>query len=388
MTKKRFPVAPGLVAALADRARELWRAAVPRVAARFAGAAPTTPAAAASTQARLLASVQRATDEKTARIAMSLKITGVGSPPDDTATITGGGVIDLVRQQLTMSFRGQSNGDDVSLEVRVVGHTSYVKSGETWTSTPINATDAGTPDPNSYLDYLQGISGDVRVAGHETLRGDDTTRYAATVDLDRALARARNAAQRVRARHAVDLFGDVKMPATRLGRRPWSSAQAADLARSHFRLEASRHRCPGEHPPDDRAQRRALRLRCPRRRAAPTGAASAGTVAQYQATQSDLRNTLTAEKTFYTDSQTYTADAATLKEIEPALDWGGKLTVVVGNSSVGTSDTVCLSERSASGTVFSLGDVSAGPRAGTYYGKVACPPLINENVVISLGSSW
>ena len=55
--------------------------------------------------------------------------------------------------------------------------------------------------------------------------------------------------------------------------------------------------------------------------------------AQDRAAQSDLRNGLTAEKTFYTDTQSYSTDTTTagLKGIEPSLDWGGKLTVAVGN---------------------------------------------------------
>src|SRR6516225_6771234 len=51
--------------------------------------------------------------------------------------------------------------------------------------------------------------------------------------------------------------------------------------------------------------------------------------AQDRAAQSDLRNGLTAEKTNYTDAQTYSAVVATMKGIEPSLNWGGKLTVVV-----------------------------------------------------------
>src|SRR5205814_6346957 len=48
--------------------------------------------------------------------------------------------------------------------------------------------------------------------------------------------------------------------------------------------------------------------------------------------QSDLRNGLTAEKTVYTDNQAYDATVATMKGIESSLDWGGKLTVVVGDA--------------------------------------------------------
>ena len=54
--------------------------------------------------------------------------------------------------------------------------------------------------------------------------------------------------------------------------------------------------------------------------------------AQDRAAQSDLRNGLTAEKTMYTDGQTYSNDTTTagLKGVESSLNWGGKLTVAVG----------------------------------------------------------
>src|SRR5438876_9295883 len=83
--------------------------------------------------------------------------------------------------------------------------------------------------------------------------------------------------------------------------------------------------------------------------------------------QSDLRNGLTAEKTTYTDTQTYDAVAANMKAIESSLDWGGKLTDSDGKTVNANDDksSVCLLETSKTGTVFSIGDVSAGPNAGT-----------------------
>src|SRR5215218_8861181 len=54
--------------------------------------------------------------------------------------------------------------------------------------------------------------------------------------------------------------------------------------------------------------------------------------AQDRAAQSNLRNALTAEKTFYTDNQSYSNDTTTagLKGIEPSLDWTA-LAPVLGN---------------------------------------------------------
>jgi type IV pilus assembly protein PilA len=95
--------------------------------------------------------------------------------------------------------------------------------------------------------------------------------------------------------------------------------------------------------------------------------------AQDRAAQSDIRNGLTAEKTYYTDNQLYVntaaANVATLKGIESSLDWGGKLKATQSADQSG----VCLQEASKSGTTFSIVDISAGAAAGTYYGKAACP---------------
>src|SRR5687768_8415807 len=43
--------------------------------------------------------------------------------------------------------------------------------------------------------------------------------------------------------------------------------------------------------------------------------------AQDRAAQSNLRNALTAEKTYYTDNQAYTAGTTALAEIEPSLEF-------------------------------------------------------------------
>ena len=93
--------------------------------------------------------------------------------------------------------------------------------------------------------------------------------------------------------------------------------------------------------------------------------------AQDRAAQSDLRNGLTAEKTFYTDGEAYSSVGASMKAIEPSLSWGTKLTFETGAAAVGVTSTtdavVCLEQASKSGTVFALADVAIGTNAGTYY---------------------
>ena len=107
--------------------------------------------------------------------------------------------------------------------------------------------------------------------------------------------------------------------------------------------------------------------------------------AQDRAAQSDLRNGLTAEKTVYTDNQTYSNDVTAtglMVSTESSLNWGGvksatrPLNVLVVTNNV-TNDTVCLSEQSASGSWFAIGDIataSATQPAGTFFKKNGTDP--------------
>src|SRR3954449_9677151 len=96
--------------------------------------------------------------------------------------------------------------------------------------------------------------------------------------------------------------------------------------------------------------------------------------AQDRAVQSNLRNALTAEKTYYTDNQTYgDGTAMTSSNIETSLKWGTDVSVSLSADSL----SVCLTGKSKSGTDFALADVSAGANAGTYYAKSTCPSLTN-----------
>jgi type IV pilus assembly protein PilA len=98
--------------------------------------------------------------------------------------------------------------------------------------------------------------------------------------------------------------------------------------------------------------------------------------AQNAAAKSDLRNALTAEKTFFTDGSTYTATTATLAGIEPSLKWNatGGPNVTVGNvvATPADSNVVCIQVVSKSGSTFSVADVATGASVGTYYNKGTC----------------
>jgi type IV pilus assembly protein PilA len=105
--------------------------------------------------------------------------------------------------------------------------------------------------------------------------------------------------------------------------------------------------------------------------------------ANNRSTQSNLRNALTAEKTLFTDAQTYTqtnaAGITALSAVEPALNWvtavpaGGRdvqAKTLQGNSASATSPSeVILAGKSATGTCFYLGDegLTGSTAPGTYY---------------------
>ncbi len=99
--------------------------------------------------------------------------------------------------------------------------------------------------------------------------------------------------------------------------------------------------------------------------------------AQDRAAQSNLRNALTAEKVYYTDEEYYatSGDAVFLKAIEPSLDFAAAVSptdptvidVDVCDVTAGDQAAVAVSSQSASGTVFTLLDISTGTNAGTYY---------------------
>lgn len=108
--------------------------------------------------------------------------------------------------------------------------------------------------------------------------------------------------------------------------------------------------------------------------------------AQDRQAQSNLRNGLTAEKTYYADKQAYTTSTTELGLIESNLNWttqdATQRGVVV---STGADQVVVLRSFSKSGTTFCIADVaqnlgtaavtdsptSANSAAGTYYHKIA-----------------
>jgi len=119
--------------------------------------------------------------------------------------------------------------------------------------------------------------------------------------------------------------------------------------------------------------------------------------AQDRQAQSNLRNGLTAEKTYYADVQAYTNDTTALGDIESNLNWttadAAARGLVVQEAAAGTpaGQTVILRSLSKSGTLFCIADVAqdlsvsggVSVDAGTYYVKVA-----NASLTTTCTGTW
>ena len=88
--------------------------------------------------------------------------------------------------------------------------------------------------------------------------------------------------------------------------------------------------------------------------------------AQNRAAQSDLRNGLTAEKTFYTDGEQDTAVVASMTAIEPSLNWTDNtktdyISLATASQTGLANSVLCLDRKSASGDTFAIADIAAVP---------------------------
>jgi type IV pilus assembly protein PilA len=104
--------------------------------------------------------------------------------------------------------------------------------------------------------------------------------------------------------------------------------------------------------------------------------------AQNRQAQSNLRNGLTSEKTYYADAQVYTNSSTDLGLIESNLAWGNEDAAARGVVVQGVSASgqhVTLRSLSKAGVMFCIGDVAQNGlaafdgmpvTAGTYYAKV------------------
>jgi len=161
----------------------------------------------------------RTTGQATAEISEAVATTpSSGAVEHLTAT----GVVDFGthRFDLTATTDGQTTEEVLS------GSTIYEKSpgvtlltGKQWGSVSLDAlgqlvglkglgalVQSGSGDPTAGLQFLSGVTGPVRVVGHEVVRGVPTTHYVVTTSLDLAIARL-PAAEQAEVRQFVVNFG-------------------------------------------------------------------------------------------------------------------------------------------------------------------------------------
>jgi hypothetical protein len=184
---------------------------------RHASGAPTSKVS----TARLVAgAADAAAREQTARF------DGYVNLRTDTkdATVPVRGAFDTEHGALTMTLEANSFVPDAdgTIEVRMVRGAMYVDLGELaansrnaprsvrerpWikVAIPGDIASAGTQNFGDQLAALRG-AGDVRARGHERIRGVETTRYHAEVDVQRALD-AVSRSDRTQVEQALKLFG-------------------------------------------------------------------------------------------------------------------------------------------------------------------------------------
>lgn len=395
VTTKRTLAIPGLVIALALALAGCGGQPFPESEGATPAGSDASPPA--TLQARLLAAIKHTNGAKTARMAIDMTMSGFGAEMG-TVKVSGTGEMDLAHRRLAMKLHGGVTGQDADVEMRLIDGTAYFKTNDRWVRTTATSVGSATPLPSNYLDYLQGISGAVRIDGHEKLRGVATTRYTAAVDLNRALARVGSETQRDALDTALKQFGLATMPVT-----VWID-DAGRLRKMKLTMDlgafGGQSGASAGFEPKVEIALELYDFGVPVSIDAPRAAEKSGTAfcieevcddlgapTTAHGIQADLRNALTAEKVVYTDGQTYTADVASLQDIESKLDWGGRLKIVVGDSSVGPSAVLCLSETS-NGMTYSIGDIASGPRAGTYYHATPCPKKVNETSFAGFDSSW
>ena len=96
--------------------------------------------------------------------------------------------------------------------------------------------------------------------------------------------------------------------------------------------------------------------------------------ANNRSAQSNLRNALSAEKTLYTDSQSYTdsgsaANVAVLNGVEPSLNWqAGTGVVNAVSATTPAPGQLVLGSKAQTGECWYIGDIAnPGTPSGTFY---------------------
>ena len=149
-------------------------------------------------------------------------VNGGGRGVFDTGT-TGAG-------RLAMTVQGTS-GPATTVDTIINGAVLYMRSpvftqaipaGKDWVRVDLallakqNGVDLGSlvdsnPTPTGALAYLRGSTGPVQDLGKQKVKGEDTTHYRATIDLEQAAKRAKGSTKQS-IRRVIDVAGVTKLP--------------------------------------------------------------------------------------------------------------------------------------------------------------------------------
>lgn len=141
---------------------------------------------------------------KTAKFSTTVKYTESGKP----ATMTGEGVVRFrpLAERVTMHVDGHE-----FQTIMVDGTVYFQVPGHGWQQTDVGQASGGWSDPTQTLSYLEGVSSGVTKVGTDTIRGVPATEYKATIDMDKAAAKA-TAAQRKAIATAEKTMGTSTLP--------------------------------------------------------------------------------------------------------------------------------------------------------------------------------
>jgi hypothetical protein len=176
----------------------------------------------------LIAQAPAATqEEQTARVAMEMVMSGGGQ--DITITADGGVDFTTQRAAMTMSMGEQMAAAGLG-EISMVtdGTIIYMQlpnAEALGVSTPWVKMDTETMpgmgglgqlqqtgnDPTKSMEMLQGVSDDITEVGEEEIRGEPTTHYTATIDMDKALEQVPEESRSF-IQQQIDLLGTSTLP--------------------------------------------------------------------------------------------------------------------------------------------------------------------------------
>lgn len=171
--------------------------------------------------AQLVADAATKSTASTSRLAITVDVSQPGSAP---LQITGSGQFDYAKHAgvLTESIPSVSGNPGGTVEIREIGQTVYVKvpnppdPSKPWLKTDAStfgAQNGGTQasDPSQFLSYLRGASNGITDEGTETVRGAETRKLKANLDLRKAAAKL-PPEQRQAVEQAIQQLGTSTIP--------------------------------------------------------------------------------------------------------------------------------------------------------------------------------